>query len=225
MTEDLKLGHRERLRSRFLETHGKGVQDYELLEMILFSAKPRGDVKPLAKILLKTFGSLQKVLLAPIHELSAISEVGPAAVSAIKVVQELTQRILLQEIMNQPVLNNWKKVVDYCHAQMSHLEREQLRILFLDRKNNLIADEIQQEGTLDHTPIFPREVVRRALEHGAGAVILVHNHPSGDPTPSDSDIQITRKVIQAASPLEIRVHDHIIVGRHESKSLKQMGLI
>lgn len=225
MTEDLKLGHRERLRSRFLETHGKGVQDYELLEMILFSAKPRGDVKPLAKILLKNFGSLQRVLLAPIHELSAISEMGPAAVSAIKVVQELTQRILLQEILNQPVLNNWKKVVDYCHSQMSHLEREQLRILFLDRKNNLIADEIQQEGTLDHAPIFPREVVRRALEHGAGAVILVHNHPSGDPTPSESDIQITRKVIQAASPLEIRVHDHIIVGRHESKSLKQMGLI
>ena len=225
MTEDLRLGHRERLRSRFLETNGKGVQDYELLEMILFSAKPRGDVKPLAKILLKTFGSLQKVLLAPAHELKSIPEMGPAAISAIKVVQELTQRMLLQEILNQPVLNNWKKVVDYCHSQMSHLEREQLRILFLDRKNNLIADEIQQEGTLDHAPIFPLEVVRRALEHSAGAVILVHNHPSGDPTPPEADIQITRKVIQAASPLEIRVHDHIIVGRHESKSLKQMGLI
>ncbi|MEB3701840.1 DNA repair protein RadC [Candidatus Bealeia paramacronuclearis] len=223
--EDLRFGHRERLRSRFLETDGKGVQDYELLEMILFSAKPRGDVKPLAKILLKKFGSLKQVLLAPPHELQNVSEMGPAAVTTIKLAQELTQRILLQEIMNQPVLNNWEKVIQYCQHQMGHLNREQLRILFLDRKNQLIADEIQQEGTLDQTPIFPREVVRRALEHGAGALILVHNHPSGDPTPSEADIQITQKVILAARTMDIRVHDHIIVGRHESKSFKQLGLI
>lgn len=225
MTDDLRRGHRERLRSRFLETDGKGVQDYELLEMILFSANPRGDVKPLAKILLKTFGSIQKVLLAPVSALQAIPEMGPAAVATIKVTQELNRRILLQDILDKPVLNHWEKVVEYCEAQMRHLDLEQFRILFLDRKNNLIADEIQQEGTLDQTPIFPREVVKRALAHGAGAIILVHNHPSGDPMPSQSDIQMTRQIIQATAPLEIRVHDHIIVGRNRSQSLRQLGLI
>ena len=225
MTDDLRRGHLERLRSRFLETDGKGVQDYELLEMILFSANPRGDVKPLAKILLKTFGSLQKVLLAPVSVLQAIPEMGPAAVATIKVTQELNRRILLQDILDKPVLNHWEKVVEYCEAQMRHLDLEQFRILFLDRKNNLIADEIQQEGTLDQTPIFPREVVKRALAHGAGAIILVHNHPSGDPTSSQSDIQMTHQIIQATAPLEIRVHDHIIVGRNRSQSLRQLGLI
>ncbi len=213
------------MRQRFLAGGPDALADYELLELLLFQAKPRGDVKPLAKRLIKHFGSFASVLSAPETRLSEVNGVGEATVAAIKVAEAAALRMSQGQLLNRPVMSSWQALLDYCQAAMSHKETEQFRILFLDRKNTLIADEIQQSGTIDHAPVYPREVIKRALELGASAVILVHNHPSGDPSPSGSDISITEEVVAAGKTLGITVHDHLIIGKGSHASLKSMGLL
>ncbi len=219
------IGHRKRLRERFLQSGGKGMADYELLEIILFASKPRGDVKPLAKKLIAEFGNIARVLSASPDELARISGMREAAIVSIKVAQEAANRLLGAEIAEQPILQSWKSLLDYCRATMSYNKTEQFRIFFLDRKNKLIADELQQEGTVDHTPVYPREVVKRALDLGASSMILTHNHPSGDPTPSKADIEMTQKIIQAAAPLNVTVHDHLIIAGKSHYSFASHGLL
>jgi DNA repair protein RadC len=218
-------GHRQRLRDRFLATGGDGMPDYELLEMLLAQAIPRRDVKPLAKDLIARFGSFAGVIAAEPERLLAVSGMGESAVAALKVVRAAAVRLLRQEATGRDVIGSWDKLVDYCRAAMAHETVEQLRLLFLDRKNALIADEVQQQGTVDHTPVYIREIVRRALELSATGVILVHNHPSGDPTPSRPDIAMTSEIVTAAKPLGITVHDHLIIGRHGHTSLEAEGLM
>ena len=218
-------GHRKRLRQRFLKGGEKAIPDYELVELLLFGVIPRGDVKPLAKKLLQECGSLSGLLQADIEKLKAITGVGEATIVALKAVHEAACRLVREETNTQPTLHSCQAVVDYCRARMSHLTIEQFRLLFLDQKNKIIADEIQQQGTINRTPIFPREVVKRTLELGATSLIMVHNHPSGDPTPSQADIDITRKVMKAAQELEIYVLDHLIIGRFGHTSLKEKRLI
>lgn len=217
-------GHRKRLRERFLKTP-KSLADYELLEVILFAASPRSDVKPLAKKLITKFGSFAKVLTAEASALLKVDGVNEAALAAIKTVQEATSRLLLSEAKEKPVLNSWIKLLDYCRAEMGHLKIEQFRILFLNSKNMLIESEVQQEGTINHTLAYPREIVKRALELGASSIILCHNHPSGDPSPSRADIDLTQSIIAAAKPLELKVHDHLIISEAEHFSFKSNGLI
>jgi DNA repair protein RadC len=219
------LGHRQRLRDRFLEAGPAALADYELLELVLFRAIPRRDVKPLAKDLLKTFGSFAEVVSAPPARLREIGGLSEATIAELKIVQAAAQRLARGEIKRREVLASWSAVLDYCRGAMAFAEREQFRILFLDKRNQLIADEVQQQGTVDHTPVYPREVVKRALELSATAIILVHNHPSGDPTPSRADVQMTQDVIEAAKPFGIAVHDHIIVGKDGHASLKGLKLI
>jgi len=219
------LGHRKRLRERFLKGGEKGIPDYELIELLLFGVIPRGDTKPLAKKLLETCGSFSGLLQADIEKLKTIPGVGEATLVALKAVHEAACRLAREETNTQTTLNSWQSIINYCRARMSHLTIEQFRLLFLDQKNKVIADEIQQEGTINRTPIFPREVVKRTLELGATSVIMVHNHPSGDPTPSQADIDITRKVIKAARELEIQVLDHLIIGRFGHTSLREKKLI
>jgi DNA repair protein RadC len=218
-------GHRKRLRDRFLRGGEKAFPDYELLELLLFGVIPRGDVKPLAKKLLSECGSLSGVLQADIEKLKSIPGVGESSIIALKIIHEVACRLVKEEAMIQPVMESWKGIVDYCRVRMSHLPVEQFRLLFLDNRNNLIADEVQQQGTIDRTPIFPREVVKRSLELGAVSLIMVHNHPSGDPTPSQADIDITKKVIKAGKELNIQVLDHLIIGRSGHTSLRTQGLI
>lgn len=218
-------GHRDRLRDRFRDQGASGLADYELLELLLFRMLPRRDTKPIAKALIARFGSLSEVLGAPPHLLSEIDGIGEAAALDLKVVAAIGQRILKGEIAARQVLASWKQVIDYCHAAMAFETREQFRILFLDKKNMLIADEVQQTGTVDHTPVYPREVMRRALELSASALILVHNHPSGDPTPSRADIDMTRTIVETGKPLGIVVHDHIIIGRQGHASLRGLQLM
>lgn len=222
---DDRAGHRARLRQRFRQAGPDAIADYELLEMILFGALPRGDTKPLAKQLMVRFGSFAGVVNAAPERLMEIDGVGARVVDEIKMVRAAALRLMKGEIMGRQVLGSWTAVIDYLKAAQGHDDRERLRILFLDKKNQLIADEVQQEGTVDHTPVYVREVVRRAIELAATAVILVHNHPSGDPTPSRADIDMTRQIIDAARPLGITVHDHVIVGRHGHASLKGLRLI
>ena len=217
------LGHRARLRERFLKG-ADALADYELLELLLMQAMPRRDMKPLAKSLMKRFGSFQRVISAEPAELLEVKGVGEAALVVLKSVQAAALRLARAEAMDRPVMSSWQKVLDYCRASMAYGKTEQFRLLFLDRKNVLIADEVQQRGTVDHTPLYPREVVKRALELGASAIILVHNHPSGDPTPSKADIAMTREVVEAALKLGISVHDHIIIGASGHASLKSLGL-
>jgi DNA repair protein RadC len=219
------LGHRQRLRERFLSGGADALPDYELLELLLFQARPRGDVKPLAKRLIKHFGSFAAVLAASQRRLAEVEGVGDATVSAIKVAEAAALRLSQGQILQRPVLSSWQALLDYCQAAMGHKVTEQFRILFLDRKNKLIADEVQQSGTVDHAPVYPREVVKRALELGASAIILVHNHPSGDPAPSGSDISITEQVVAAGKSLGIVVHDHLIIGKGNHASFKSMGLL
>ncbi|MFC5069283.1 RadC family protein [Flaviflagellibacter deserti] len=219
------LGHRDRLRSRFREGGADALPDYELLELILFRAIPRQDVKGLAKTLIRRFGSFAEVVAAPPVLLMETKGIKEAAVTEIKLVEAAARRFAKGEIAQKPVLGSWAKVVDYCRTAMAFADREQFRILFLDNRNALIADEVQQTGTVDHTPVYPREVVRRALELSATAIILVHNHPSGDPEPSRADILMTQKIVEAAKPLGINVHDHLIIGRAGHASLKGLGLI
>jgi DNA repair protein RadC len=219
------LGHRQRLRARFLEGGADALPDYELLELLLFQAKPRGDVKPLAKALISRFKSFAGVMAAAPDELASVDGVGEASVVTIKTVQAAALRMAKQELIDRPVINSWKKLLDYCHAAMAYEKVEQFRLLFLDGKNALIADEVQQKGTVNHTPVYVREVVKRALELGASAIVMVHNHPSGDPSPSKDDIAMTKEVAAAADKLGIALHDHLIIGRKGHASLKSMGLI
>lgn len=219
------LGHRQRLRSRFLETSGQGFADYELLELLLFGARPRGDVKPLAKRLLKHFGALDKVLQASPAELRGVDDVGEAVICCLKATEEAAKRLVKAPTKGRPIIQSWSALLDYCRLAMGTEKVEQFRILFLNHKHALIADEVLQKGTIDHTPVYPREVVKRALELGASAIILAHNHPSGDPTPSQADIDMTKKVIEAAKAVGIAVHDHLIIADSSHYSFKSYGLI
>ena len=217
-------GHRGRLRERFLKGGGDALPDYELLELILFAAIPRRDVKPLAKDLIRRFGSFGRVIAASPAELDGAG-LGPAAVAMVKLVQAAAVRMGRPEILNRPILGSWSQLTAYLRSAMAHEPVEQFRLLFLDRRNTLIADEIQGRGTIDHTPVYPREIVKRALELGATALILVHNHPSGDPTPSQGDITMTREIARAASAIGIAVHDHVVIGRGEPVSFRAAGLL
>jgi DNA repair protein RadC len=219
------LGHRERLRERALHGGLPALPDYEALELYLFRSLPRGEVKPLAKALLQRFGSLAGVLSASIEDLQTIRGVGETAALDLKLVHELTQRIGLEPMRKRTVISSWSALVAYLKVALAHEPREQFRALFLDKKNQLISDELMNEGTVDHAPVYPREIARRALELAASSVILVHNHPSGDPTPSAADIEMTRQVISAARTLNIAVHDHLVVGREGVASFKALGLI
>ena len=218
-------GHRERLRERFHAAGPDALSDYELLEMALYPALPRRDTKPLAKTLLKTFGSFAEVIHAPVARLREIDGIGEASINQLKLIAAAAHRIAKGEIKRSIALSSWNDVIDYCRTGMAFADKEQFRLLFLDKRNRLIADEVQQTGTVDHTPVYPREVIKRTLELSATAVILVHNHPSGDPTPSQADIQMTKQIIDIATPLGISVHDHIIVGKNGHASLKGMRLI
>jgi len=218
-------GHRDRLRARFLQVGGDALPDYELLELVLFRLIPRRDVKPIAKELLKRFGTFAEVLAAPSARLMEVDGIGETVVTDLKVVEAAARRLVKGDVAKRQVLSSWTSVIDYCRAAMAFMDKEQFRLLFLDKRNGLIADEVQQSGTVDHTPVYPREVVKRALELSASALILVHNHPSGDPTPSPADIKMTREIMEIAKPLGITVHDHIIVGREGHASLKGLKLI
>jgi DNA repair protein RadC len=219
------FGHRERLRDRFRGAGADALSDYELLELLLFRAQPRRDVKPLAKTLLEKFGSFAEVISAPEMRLAEVKGLGASGITEFKIVQAAASRLLRGAVKKRPALSSWSSVLDYCRGTQAFADREQFRVLFLDKRNQLIADEVQQTGTVDHTPVYPREVVKRGLELSASAIILVHNHPSGDPTPSRADIQMTQQIIAVASPLGIAVHDHIIVGKEGHASLKGLKLI
>jgi DNA repair protein RadC len=219
------LGHRERLRSRFRDAGTDALSDYELLELVLFRALPRRDVKPLAKTLIAKFGSFAEVIAAPEKRLAEVKGLGSSAITDLKIVHAAAGRMARGQVHKRPVLSSWTAVLDYCRTVMAFADKEQLRILFLDKRNQLIADEMQQSGTVDHTPVYPRQVVKRALELSATAIILVHNHPSGDPTPSRADIQMTQAIVEMAKPLGVSVHDHIIVGKEGHASLKGLRLI
>ena len=218
-------GHRERLRDRFRDAGADALTDYELLEMVLFRALPRRDVKPLAKALITKFGSFAEVVHAPELRLKEVSGLGDSAITEVKLIAATASRVAKGQLKQRTVLSSWSSVIEYCRAAMAFADKEQFRILFLDKRNQLIADELQQVGTVDHTPVYPREVVKRALELSATAIILVHNHPSGDPTPSNADIQMTKSIMSISSPLGISVHDHIIVGKNGHASLKGLRLM
>ncbi len=219
------LGHRARLRSRILDSGAESLADYEVLEFLLFGAQPRQDTKPLAKALIRRFGSLAAVLAADGEALRGVEGMGDAKIAVLQVAREAAIRLAREDLRDRPLLSSWERLVDYCRMTLGHEAVEQFRVLFLDRKNRLIADERQQKGTVDHTPVYPREVVKRALELGASALILVHNHPSGDPTPSPADIDMTRTVAAAAESLGIALHDHLILSRSGETSLRGLGLI
>ncbi|MCM2455088.1 DNA repair protein RadC [Rhizobium sp. CG4] len=218
-------GHRDRLRSRYRDNGDTSLADYEILELLLFRLIPRKDTKPIAKALLARFGTLSGVFGAPAALLQEVNGIGETVALDIKLISTISHRTLKSEIRNKQILSSWSAVVEYCHAAMAHETREQFRILFLDKRNVLIADEVQGTGTVDHTPVYTREVIKRALELSATALILAHNHPSGDPAPSRADIDMTRTIIEAAKPLGITVHDHIIIGKDGHVSFKGMGLI
>jgi DNA repair protein RadC len=220
---DSHEGHRERLRARFEVGGSDPLPDYELLELVLFRSQPRGDMKPLAKQLIQRFGSFAEVLAAPPERLREIKGLGEKTVFDLRLIAASAQRIARGGVAKRQVLSSWASVIEYCRTAMAFAEREEFRILFLDKRNQLIADEVQQRGTVDHTPVYPREIVRRALELSATALVLVHNHPSGDPTPSQADIRMTQDIQQIARPLGIALHDHIIVGRNGHASLKGLG--
>lgn len=218
-------GHRQRLRGRFREAGADALADYELLELLLFRSIPRADTKATAKALLTRFGSFAEVLGAQENLLREVEGIGETAALDIRIIAEAARRMTRGAVARRPVLNSWAQLLDYCRTAMAFEPREQFRILFLDNKNVLIADEVQQTGTIDHTPVYPREVVRRALELSASAIILAHNHPSGDPTPSRADIEMTQTIIDTAHPLGITVHDHVILGKNGHSSLRGMQLI
>ena len=222
---DHRHGHRERLKSRFRDAGADALPDYELLELVLFRSIPRRDVKALAKALIARFGSFAEVLGAPEERLREIPGIGESVATDLKLVRAAGLRMAKGEVKKKPVLSSWSQVIDYCRSAMAFEMREQFRILFLDKKNGLIADEVQQTGTVDHTPVYPREIVKRALELSASAIILVHNHPSGDPTPSTADITMTKQIVDIAKSLGITVHDHIVIGREGHASFKGLRLI
>ena len=217
--------HRKRLRERFHEGGPGAVAEYELLELLLFRAIPRQDVKPLARDLIDTFGDLCGVISAPAARLLQVRGVGESVVLDLKLIEAAAQRMARARVMNRPVLSSWDALLDYCHTTMAHRSTEQFRILFLDRKNVLIAEEEQAKGTVDHVPVYPREVVKRALELDASALILVHNHPSGDPTPSQADISMTQQILDACQALGLTLHDHLVIGREREVSFRSQGLL
>jgi DNA repair protein RadC len=222
----LRAGHRERVRERFNKVGAENFSDAELLEALLHIVVPQKDTKDLAKLLLKRFGSFSGVLSAPAGQLKEFKLLKDVAVTHLKYIQAAAQRFARDQVdRNQPILSSWSALIDYCRSAMAFEDVEQFRILFLDKKNRLIADEVQQRGTVDHTPVYPREVIKRSLELGATAMILVHNHPSGDPSPSTADVQMTRQINEVAKPLGITVHDHIIIGKSGHASLKGLRLI
>jgi DNA repair protein RadC len=218
-------GHRERLRMRFRNGGADAMPDYELLELTLFAALPRRDTKPLAKALLARFGSFAEVIAAPRARLLEVKGVGESVANHLKIVEAAAHRLAKTKVIGRPALSSWPALLDYCTAAMARSQNEEFRVLFLDRKNNLVADEVQNRGTIDHTPVYPREIVKRALELGASSIILVHNHPSGDPTPSKADIMMTREIVAAAKALAIAVHDHLVIGRSGHASFKSLGLL
>jgi DNA repair protein RadC len=223
---DDHAGHRQRVRERFLRVGGEALDDYEVLELALQLVIPRRDTKALAKTLLREFGSFSGVFNASEARLGQIKGLGPTTIAHLKVIQAVAARFGRDRIDNeQPILASWTQLIDYCRMQMAFQPIEQFRILFLDKKNRLIADEVQQTGTVDHTPVYPREVIKRALELSATAIILVHNHPSGDPSPSSADVRMTREIADTAKPLGITLHDHIIVGKSGHNSLRSLKLI
>lgn len=217
--------HRARLRDRFMAGGAAALPDYELLELVLFRSIPRRDVKPLARQLLDTFGDFNRVIAASPERLAQVKGVGDAVITDLKVLEAAAHRMARARIMQRQVISSWDALLDYCHTTMAHRETEQFRILFLDRKNVLIADEEQARGTVDHVPVYPREVAKRALELNASALILVHNHPSGDPTPSDSDIQMTDQIQHALTTLGITLHDHLIIGKSTELSFRAQGYL
>lgn len=217
--------HRQRLRARFREGGAQAMPDYELLELVLFRAIPRQDVKPLARRLMDRFGDFNRVLSAPPERLTEVEGVGEAVVTELKIVEAAAHRMARARVIQRSVLSSWDALLDYCHTAMSHRETEQFRVLYLDRKNVLIADEEQARGTVDHVPVYPREVVKRALALNASALILVHNHPSGDPTPSDSDIAMTRQITAAAEAVGIVLHDHLVIGKSREVSFRAEGYL
>ncbi|MBT8476864.1 MAG: DNA repair protein RadC [Rhodobacteraceae bacterium] len=217
--------HRKRLRARFMDGGADAMPDYELLELILFRAIPRQDVKPLARRLIDTFGDFNRVVSAPAARLMAIDGAGAAVVQELKIVEAAAHRLARARVLGRSVLSGWTELLDYCHTTMAHRETEQFRILFLDAQNAVIADEEQARGTVDHVPVYPREVVKRALEVNASALILVHNHPSGDPTPSQADIDMTGRIAEAARALSITLHDHIIIGKSAEISFRAAGYL
>lgn len=219
------VGHRSRLRERFLNGGNAALADYELLEMILFAAHPRGDVKPLAKQLIHEFGSFSAVIEAAPEALKSVEGLGDAGVAAVKIAAAAAERLLREQASDGPVIQSWTALLDYCKVTMAGKKIEEFRILFLDPKHRLIGDEVQNKGTIDHTAVYPREIMKRALEFHAAAIILVHNHPSGDPTPSKADIDMTKTIVQAARALSIQVHDHLIIGKKGHYSFKSHGLI
>ncbi len=218
-------GHRERLRRRLLDKGASALADYEVIEFLLFGARPQGDMKPIAKELMRRFGNLAGVLAADPKDLAGVPGVKDASVAALKIVAEAATRMAREELAEKPVISSWDQLLAYCRIALGRAPVERFHLLFLDRKNRLIADEEQQRGTVDHTPVYPREVVKRALELGASALILVHNHPSGDPTPSSADIAMTRQVRDAAEKLGISVHDHLVIAKSGHASFRALGLL
>ena len=218
-------GHRERLRMRFLEGGADALPDYEILELVLFAAIPRQDTKPLAKALIARFGSFADVIAASPERLEEVSGVRGAVIAQLKIVEAAALRLARTRLTGKPAISSWTALIDYCTAAMGRSATEEFRVLFLDRKNVLIADEVQSRGTVDHAPVYPREIMKRALELGASSLILVHNHPSGDPSPSRADIEMTREIVAAAKALKIAIHDHLVIGRGSHASFKSLGLL
>lgn len=223
--EKYYTGHRSRLRDRFLQGGPTALADYEMLELILFAAYPRGDVKPMAKMLLKEFKTFSGVIHASANDLLRIKGIGPAAITALKTIKASAELLLREVASQKPLIATLYQVLDYCKLTMEKLRHEQLRILFLDKKNQLITDEIQQEGTIDHAPVYIREIIKRALDLGASGMIIVHNHPTGDPTPSQADITVTREIQEAGMKLGIQILDHIIIGLDTHVSFRATGLL
>ncbi|MHA1539769.1 MAG: RadC family protein [Alphaproteobacteria bacterium] len=229
MTEDTpqntNQGHRQRLRERFMKGGADAVADYELLELILFLTNPRKDMKPLAKELLNHFGSFNKIVTASPTELQKIKGIGETATATFKIIQAAAIKLSQEKIMNQHIFSSWKEIISYCRTSMAHSQVEQFRLIFLDAKNKLIKDEVQQEGTINETAIYPREIIKRALEVGAMGVVMVHNHPSGDPTPSKADIKMTKKVASIGAELGVTLHDHIVIATTGYFSFKENVLL
>ncbi|MEE2946419.1 MAG: DNA repair protein RadC [Pseudomonadota bacterium] len=217
--------HRKRLRERFMRSGATAVPDYEMLELVLFRAIPRRDVKPLARRLLDRFGSFNGVISASPTRLKECHDVGDAIVCELKIIEAAAQRLAQSRVMRRPILGSWDALLDYCQTSLAHQKVEQFRILFMDTKNTLIADEAQARGTVDHVPVYPREVIKRALELNASALIMVHNHPSGDPTPSQADVEMTREIQKAAAVMSITLHDHLVIGQSRHFSFRSNDLL
>jgi DNA repair protein RadC len=218
-------GHRERLRTRFLQGGVDALQDYELMELVLFRAIPRRDVKPLAKEVIAHFGGFAEAIAADYERLAEVKGLSEAAATEFKIVEAAALKLAQGRLAARPAISSWNQLTEYCRAAMGFQTIEQFRVLFLDTRNQLIADEVQQTGTVNHTASYPREIVKRALELGASAIILVHNHPSGDATPSSADIKMTKEIVHAAKAMHIEVHDHLVIGSGEPASFRSLGLM